>query len=238
MCVVPGAVARKPAAAAPLRADRELGEIRDSFAGSMRLGLLGPAGGDVNALEQGARFLLEREQADRIIYLGIDGALDRLVLDWARRLVGDEDPSDDALFRRAVDRCLHASSEAIDSFIEAERERERLKTLECLPRASARVIEMLHGRVAILLYDKSKLDAEDLRAATLLVYGRSAEPVIHRDESSKIYVSPGPLSSRSGIALLDSHRESGELRIRIFDLLGEIVRAETLGQNGHPGRRG
>lgn len=203
----------------------------------MRLGLLGPAGGDVKALEQGARFLLEREQADRIIYLGIDGALDRLVLDWARTLVGDEDPSDDALFRRAVDRCLHAPPETIDAFIEAERERERLKTLECLPRASARVIEMLHGRVAILLYDKSKLDAEDLRAATLLVYGRSAEPVIRLDEG-KIYVSPGPLSPRSGVALLDSHRESGELRIRIFDILGEIVRAETLGQNSDPSRRG
>jgi len=204
----------------------------------MRLGLLGPAGGDVNALEQGTRILLERELADRIIYLGIDGALDRLVLDWARNLVGDEDPSDDALFRRAVDRCLHATPEAIDGFIAAERDRERLKTLECLPRASARVIEMLHGRVAILLYDKSKLDSEDLRAATLLVYGRSAEPVIHLDEG-KIYVSPGPLSSRSGVALLDSHRESGELRVRIFDLLGDIVRAETFGESSQlASRRG
>jgi len=200
-----------------------------------RLGLLGPAGGDVKALEQGARILLEREHADRIIYLGIDGALDRLVLGWARNLVGDEDPSDDALFRRAVDRCLQASPEAIDAFLEAERARERLKTLECLPRASARVIEMLHGRVAILLYDKTKLDAEDLRAATLLVYGRSAEPVIQVDER-KIYVSPGPLSSRSGVALLDSHRESGELRVRIFDLAGDIVRAETLGQGGRRGQ--
>lgn len=192
----------------------------------MRLGLLGPAGGDVGALEQGARILLERERAARIIYLGIDGALDRLVLDWAKRLVGD-DPSDEALFRRAASLCADASPDAIDAFIAAEKARERLKSLECLPRASARAIEMMHGRVTILLYDKTKLDEEDLQAASLLVYGRSAEPVIHREEG-KIYVSPGPLASRGGVVLLDSNRSASELRIKIFDRAGEKVLSETI----------
>lgn len=192
----------------------------------MRLGLLGPAGGDVEALEEGARILLERERADRIVYLGIDGALDRLVLDWAKRLVGD-DPSDEALFRRAADRCAKAAPDVIDAFVRAERARERLKMLECLPRASARAIEMLHGRVAILLYDSTKLDEEDLSTASLLVYGRSTEPVI-RQEEGKIYVSPGPLASRGGVVLLDSDRASGRLRISIFDKSGKLSLEETV----------
>lgn len=192
----------------------------------MRLGLLGPAGGDVEALEEGARILLERERAERIVYLGIDGALDRLVLDWAKRLVGD-DPSDEALFRRAADRCANATPDVIDAFVRAERARERLKMLECLPRASARAIEMLHGRVAILLYDSTKLDEEDLSTASLLVYGRSTEPVI-RQEEGKIYVSPGPLASRGGVVLLDSDRASGRLRISIFDKSGKLSLEETV----------
>lgn len=196
-----------------------------SFARTMRLGLLGPAGGDVEALEQGARILLERERAHRIVYLGIDGALDRLVLDWAARLVGD-DPSDQALFRRAADRCAFASPDVIDAFLAAERARERLKALECLPRASARAIERLHGRVTILLYDKTKLDEEDVEAANLVVYGRSIEPVIH-SENEKIYVSPGPLVSRGGVVLLDSDRASSRLRVTIFDRAGNLALSET-----------
>lgn len=190
----------------------------------MRLGLLGPAGGDVEALEEGARILLERERADRIVYLGIDGAIDRLVLDWAKRLVGD-DPSDDALFRRAAERCAHASPAEIDAFVAAERARERLKLLECLPRASAQAIERLHERTTLLLYDRTKIDADDLEAAQLVVYGRSAEPVI-LEEGGRLLVSPGALGPQGGVALLESHRGSGKLRVAIFDRTGNLLLSE------------
>lgn len=191
----------------------------------MRLGLLGPAGGDIEALEEGARILLEREDADRVIYLGIDGALDRLVLEWARDLVGD-DPSDEAIFQRAAERCADASPAAIDAFIEAERARDRLKVLECLPRASARVIEALDGRITLLLYDKTKLDEEDLRSADLIAYGRSAEPVLKRSNGI-VHVSPGPLTSRGGLVLLEGDDPSGRLRISIYDRAGTLFAEEV-----------
>ena len=75
---------------------------RETARFNMRLGLLGPAGTDVGALGRAAEFLLNGARVHRAIYLGNDGALDRAVAAWARKLVGD-DPSDDAAWRRAAD---------------------------------------------------------------------------------------------------------------------------------------
>ena len=75
---------------------------RETARSNMRLGLLGPAGTDVGALGRAAEFLLNGARVHRAIYLGNDGALDRAVAAWARKLVGD-DPSDDAAWRRAAD---------------------------------------------------------------------------------------------------------------------------------------
>ena len=60
--------------------------------------------GDLSALERGASLLLFEHEAEEVIYLGPDDALDRLVLEWARRLVG-VDPSDEAIWERAARRC-------------------------------------------------------------------------------------------------------------------------------------
>jgi len=78
----------------------------------MRLGLLGPAGGDVGALGRAAEFLLNGARVHRAIYLGNDGALDRAVAAWARKLVGD-DPSDDGAWRRAAEIALAGDRVAV-----------------------------------------------------------------------------------------------------------------------------
>src|SRR5688572_29309227 len=119
----------------------------------MRLGLLGPAGGDVGALGRAAEYLLNGARVHRAIYLGNDGALDRAVAAWARKLVGD-DPSDEGAWRRAADVALGGSPELIDRFVTTERARLRLKALEALPSPgsdeAARTIEMISDRVAVL----------------------------------------------------------------------------------------
>ena len=102
----------------------------------MRFAVLGPANGDLAALEKGASLLLFEHQAEQVVYLGADDALDRLVLDWARRLVG-VDPSDQGIWDRAAVRCVSSSHEEIDRFIAAEKRRERLKALKCLPVATS-----------------------------------------------------------------------------------------------------
>ena len=83
---------------------------------AMRLGLLGPAQGDHQALEKAARFLRRELEAERVVYLGVDGALDRVVESWAEQLVG-EHPEEAALCRRATARCLEASPEEIDAYV-------------------------------------------------------------------------------------------------------------------------
>src|SRR5689334_9090476 len=181
----------------------------------MRFAVLGPANDDLAALEKGASLALFELEAEQVVYLGPDDALDRLVLDWAGRLVGPN-PSEDGLFDRAASSCSAGSPDAIDRFIAAERRLERLRALKCLPAASSRTIEILEGRVAVLLYDKALLDEEDILAASLLIFGRSKEPLF-RQVGSRTFVSPGELGAgQAGIALFAGDA-SGDVAVSIYD---------------------
>jgi hypothetical protein len=209
----------------------------------MRLGLLGPAGGDVGALGRAAEFLLNGARVHRAIYLGNDGALDRAVAAWARKLVGD-DPSDEGAWKRAADIALEGTPGAIDRFVATERARLRLKALEALPEQSkgttrpepprppgdpiqvARTIEMVGDRVAVLIYDKGQLDEEDILAANILLYGKSDEPLIKKI-GARWFVSPGPIGSRAGgLAVLDD--EQDEVVVTIYDAAGKSTHREIL----------
>ena len=191
----------------------------------MRLGLLGPAGSDVSALGKAAEFLLNGARVHRAIYLGKDGALDRAVAAWARKLVGD-DPSDDAAWRRAADVAVSGTSEQIDKFVQTERARLRLKTLEALPEEISRTIEMVGDRVAVLIYDKAMLDEEDILAANLLFFGKSDAPLV-RKIGARWFVTPGPIGCEGGgIAVLDDEGE--EIMITIYDSTGKATQKEAL----------
>src|SRR5215475_6881876 len=137
----------------------------------MRLGLLGPSGGDVGALGRAAEFLLNGARVHRAIYLGNDGALDRAVTAWARKLVGD-DPTDEGAWKRAAEIALRGSPQIIDRFVATERARLRLKALEALPEDVARTIEMVGDHVAVLIHDREELDEEDILAANILAFGK------------------------------------------------------------------
>src|SRR5687768_11018119 len=143
----------------------------------MRLGLLGPARNREAALERAARFLRQDIAVDRAVYLGVDTAIDSVIRRWAEELVGG-DPEDRALFPRAAERCIHASHAQIDAFLEAERERRCLKVFQSLPDDGTRVIEILNGKVAVMIYDKADLDEEDILPASLLVFGKSQQPLV------------------------------------------------------------
>lgn len=191
----------------------------------MRLGLLGPAGSDVGALGRAAEFLLNGARVHRAIYLGNDGALDRAVAAWARKLVGD-DPSDDAAWRRAADIAVTGSAEQIDKFVSAERARLRLKSLEALPEEISRTIEMVGDRVAVLIHDKALLDEEDILAANLLFFGKSDAPLV-RKIGARWFITPGPIGSEGGgIAVLDD--EGDEIMITIYDSTGKQSQREAL----------
>jgi hypothetical protein len=201
----------------------------------MRLGLLGPSGGDAAALGRAAEFLLNGARVQRAVYLGVDGALDRAVAAWARSLVGD-DPSDDAAWARAAKIALAGEPAAIDTFVATERARLRLQALEALPdapapsgtqkmRQVARTVEMVGDRVAVLIHDKALLDEEDILAANLLFFGKNEAPLVKKI-GARWFVSPGPIGAAGGVAVVDDEQE--DIVVTIYDAGGKTMERHAL----------
>ncbi|MGK3964857.1 hypothetical protein WMF38_11885 [Sorangium sp. So ce118] len=191
----------------------------------MRLGVLGPAQGDLPALARGAQHLLDEGHAERVIYIAEDDALDRVVEGWAQSLVG-ANPTEGALFDRAARRAT-ATPEELDAFVASERARLRLKVLMSLP-PGQRTIEILDGRVALFVFDKAALDEEDIVAASLLVFGKSSEPLIKK-VGPRTFFSPGPIGSEGGTALLDDGQ--GGVRIEVMNASGAVTAREMVGSS-------
>jgi hypothetical protein len=188
----------------------------------MRIGLLGPAELESDSLERAARRLLADLAPDRVIYLGVDGALDQVVHQWAQRLVG-EDPTDEGLWSRAADHCPDASWQDLDDFVQRERDRQRLRLLESLPDAKTRVVELIAGAVAVMLHDRKDLTEEDMLPARLLLFGKSAQPII-RQVGPRWFLAPGS-QDVGGTLLLD---DTDTLTATVYDCHGTTLRHEVL----------
>lgn len=177
------------------------------------------------ALGRAAELLLNGVRVHRAIYLGNDGALDRAVAAWARKLVGD-DPSDESAWRRAAEVACNGNFDKIDKFVAVERARMRLKSLEALPETALRTIEMISDRVAVLVHDKALLDEEDILAANILCFGKSEGPLVKKI-GTRWFVSPGPIGcAGGGVAALDD--EQDEVVVTIYDAAGKATHREVL----------
>ncbi len=189
----------------------------------MRLGLLGPAQGHTDELTRAARFLRRRLDAERIVYLGADRSLDAVVSGWAEKLVGSE-VEEGALCRRATEKCLTASAEEIDAYLAREAERSNLRMYESLPGESTRAIELVSGKVAVMLYDKRYLEEEDIMPATLLIFGKCAQPLIKRI-GRRWFLSPGSFPQH-GVMLVED--EEGSIQVNVYSAELELVQSERL----------
>lgn len=189
----------------------------------MRLGLIGPANDRDDHLERAVRFLSKERAVHRAVYLGLDSALERVVGALASRAVGD-DPNVGAVWHRAAVRCSTASPRELDAFLEAERERLSLMVFGGLPGADTRLVELLNGKVAVMIHDKALLDEDDIASATYLVFGKSAEPMV-KPIGSRWFLSPGPLDA-FGIMLLEDGPTGVELSL--YDNQCRQVRRERL----------
>ncbi|MFO0553401.1 MAG: hypothetical protein U0271_33770 [Polyangiaceae bacterium] len=198
----------------------------------MRLGVLGPCNGDVVCLAKAAQVMLDRARADRVLYVGSDDALDRVVAAWAHDIVG-ANPSEQVMFERAARACLNATSTEIEDFVASERARRRLRVYATVPAPPGRTIEILDGRVAVLLYDKATLDEDDIAGASILVFGKSDKPLVHR-VGSRTFVAPGPVSyeGNSGVLVFDDD-VGGGLAIDFLTLAGEVARREKIEPRPH-----
>jgi hypothetical protein len=192
----------------------------------MRLGILGPANGDMIGLARAAQILLDEAHAEKVVYVADDGALDRVVVTWASEIVG-ANPSGEGLFKRAAARCAQGAPQEIDSFVEGERARLRLSVFVSLPSAQSRTIEILDGRVVLFVYDKATLDEEDIVAAQLLVFGKSREPII-RKVGARVFLTPGPIGCPTGgSAVLDDGADG--IRIEILGPGGVVTASDQVG---------
>ena len=190
----------------------------------MRLGLLGPAEGDLAGLARAAEFLLNTAKVSRAVYLGSDDALERAVEAWAESLLGN-DPSEDGVWRRAAELALYGTVDAIDQFVKAERARLRLRALVSLPHNGSRTVEILSDRVAVLINDKALLDEEDILPASLLVYGKSEAPFVKKI-GSRWFLTPGRISAKGGVGVLDDEEE--DIVATMYNPAGESTWRDVL----------
>lgn len=189
----------------------------------MRIGFLGPAGGDLDALERAATFLLWTENVSRAVYLGNDGALDRCVVAWAKRLVGD-DPSDEGAWSRAADLAAQGAPAEIDAFVRGQRERLRLRALATLPEDAPYAVETLGELTTLLTFDASKLGEDELARAHLVVVGDARSPSID-ERGTRWVLQLGPIGERGGVAVLDA-QGSGAF-VTVYDASErELLRVE------------
>jgi hypothetical protein len=197
----------------------------------MRLGILGPANGDVIGLARAAQILVDEAHAERVIYVADDGALEQVVVSWASEIVG-ANPSGEVLFDRAAARCARGTPDEIDTFVEGERARLRLEVFMSLP-SGRRTVEILDGRVVLFVFDKAHLDEEDIVAAQLIVFGKAREPLVRR-VGPRVFLTPGPIGCPTGgSAVLDDGAEG--IRIEILGP-GGLVTAQAHVGGPRPGK--
>ena len=212
----------------------------------MRFGVLGPANGDLAALEEGRASSFSSTTPKRSSTLG---PMTRSTgwcsigpgVWWATIL------RERHLGARGVSAAARPGTKTSTVSSAAERKRERLEALKCLPAATARTVEIFEGRVAVFLYDKALLDEEDILPASLLVFGKSQEPLV-RQVGSRTFISPGEMvKAKVGVILL-ADDPNGDLNVSLFEprrnwLESHHVSASRTGQvprarQGELGRQG
>jgi hypothetical protein len=189
----------------------------------MKLGLLGPAPDHQDELERAARWLVEEQGADRVVYLGSDRMLNQVVSAWAERLVGPR-ADDFSVMTRATEHCLKGTPSEIDSFLNREVERSKLRIFESLQGESTRSVDLIGGKVAVMLYDKAKLEEEDILPATLLIFGKSRRPMM-KVIGRRWFLSPGAFP-HNGVMVIEDADE--KLRASTFGAHFEELESQEL----------
>jgi hypothetical protein len=195
----------------------------------MRIGLIGPAEGNVELLREAAEFLLGDCEVDEAVYLGVDDTVEEVVEGWAREVMAGP-ASEDAFLSQACDLAIRGEARAIDELLERDRELSRLSALRCLPPPPARAVEVFDDKVVLFVYDKSTLDEDDIANASLVVYGKGRQMALHRFGPRAFYT-PGPL--RSGCVALIEREPDGSLALAYFNpTTGEPTGREALLSRG------
>ncbi len=186
----------------------------------MRIGVIGQAGKAKNELRTAVELFLADPEIKQVLYLGMDGALERVVSEWSNESLRE----DDFLVRGATLAC-EGSADAIEALLGEDRSVQRLSVVRRLPDPPARAIEMLEKWIVLAVHDKAILDEDDVANAHLIVYGKANEADFKRF-GPRAFLTPGPLSKgKVGRITL---RSDGHLDIDLLDLLGNAVLHEEV----------
>jgi len=195
----------------------------------MRLGLIGPADGDIKLLREAAEFLLGDCGVDQATYLGIDKTIRHVVDAWSVEIMGGA-AGEDAFLRAAAEIALTGDATGITTLLKRDQDVRRLSALRCLPPPPARAVEVLDDKVMLFVHDKALLDEEDIANAFLVVYGRGKQLALNRF-GPRTFFTPGPL--KAGRVAVIEREKDGSLAIAQFNpQTGEPTGRETLFARG------
>lgn len=194
----------------------------------MRLGLIGPANGDVAALREAVEFLVGDAAVDQAVYLGDDDAIARVLATWSEELLGVG--GEDAFLDRVARMARTATAAELQKLLAADVAMERLDAVRCLPPPPARAMEMIDDRVVLLVHDKAMLDEEDIANAHLIVYGKAPKDDLKRF-GQRYFFTPGPLSAGK-VGLVDVEGD-GRIAVALYDPAGApLFREALVGRTG------
>ena len=197
----------------------------------MRLGLLGPANDRDDVLERAVRFLYRERAVHRAVYLGLDLAIERVVEHaGGRRWSGTT-----RVRRRLAARCrtLHRTRSRATSMTSSKPSANdlALRVFGSLARsARRRLVELLNGKVAVMIHDKALLDEDDIASATYLVFGKSPEPMIKADRQSLVPGAGATLHARHHGA---RGRTPASVELTLYD--NGVQRSAARAARGHCG---
>src|SRR5690606_34944346 len=137
----------------------------------MRIGLIGPSGGDIGRLRRAAELLVRTLRVDQTIYLDNDDSMDLAIKLWADEVMaGGADQ--DAFITSAMALTKRGTAAEIRALLEAEEALSRLETIRTVDRGEGRAIEMLDDRIVLVVHDKGILNEDDIANAHIVVFGR------------------------------------------------------------------
>jgi predicted phosphodiesterase len=176
----------------------------------VRLGLVSDTFGNVAALER-ALDVFVRAGAERVFFLG--GRLGDLKEALGRRSAAGPDPLDGRVVRVASRACPEYEAGSV-------------------PRKQ---LDLVDGRVACVVHDKSELSRDDIENATLILHGNSGQPAMVAI-GARCFVTPGhlrrpaPSGHPATFALLDAGPRLLELTVFSEDAAELRKEKATLGR--------
>jgi hypothetical protein len=185
----------------------------------MRIGFLGAAAGNADAIRLGVEYLLFTGGVDRLVYLSAGDEFDNGIQALAEQILGGPATLADRWARALALARQGASPERIDDEFAREQRVRKVRATACLAPGELRSLDMLGDRLVVMAASKDALRNVDFQEAELIIYGDAPVALVRR-VGKRTFIAPGPLGSGgSGVLICDCGAD-GVTRVTISDSVG------------------